>query len=63
MQVYMFLLYLEYARLASPDRDTGKMVSRKPHSIAHVSADRIRISPWVRGISQPPQPQRKWRTD
>jgi hypothetical protein len=27
MQVYMFLLYLEYARLASPDRDTGKMVS------------------------------------
>lgn len=27
MQSYMFLLYLEYARLVSPDRDNGKMVS------------------------------------
>lgn len=26
MQSYMFLLYLEYARLVSPDRDNGKMV-------------------------------------
>lgn len=27
LQVYMFRLYLEYARLTSPDRDNGKMVS------------------------------------
>jgi hypothetical protein len=25
MQAYMFRLYLEFARVASPDRDTGKM--------------------------------------
>lgn len=25
MQAYMFRMYLEYARLMSPDRDTGKM--------------------------------------
>lgn len=25
MQAYMFRLYLEFARLVSPDRDTGKM--------------------------------------
>jgi beta-1,2-xylosyltransferase len=28
MQSYMFLLYLEYARLVSPDRDNGNMVGR-----------------------------------
>lgn len=26
LQAYMFRLYLEYARLTSPDRDNGKMV-------------------------------------
>jgi beta-1,2-xylosyltransferase len=26
LQAYMFRLYLEYARLISPDRDNGKMV-------------------------------------
>jgi beta-1,2-xylosyltransferase len=29
LQSYMFRLYLEYARLISPDRDNGKMVSGK----------------------------------
>lgn len=28
MQAYMFRLYLEWARLMSLDRDTGKMVSK-----------------------------------
>jgi hypothetical protein len=27
LEIYMFRLYLEYARLMSPDRDNGKMVS------------------------------------
>ena len=33
MQSYMFLLYLEYARLVSPDRDNGKMV--RPPSLVN----------------------------
>lgn len=33
MQSYMFLLYIEYARLVSPDRDNGKMVRPPFHSL------------------------------
>ncbi|WWD17085.1 beta-1,2-xylosyltransferase 1 [Kwoniella shandongensis] len=40
LQIYMFRLYLEYARLVSPDRDNGKMDFKLPHrSVAPAAAD------------------------